>query len=647
MRCAAQPGRPNTDASIMQATMRPGPKSSTDPLAQLAAIVASASDGIIGTDVDGIISTWSPGAERLFGYSAAEALGQSLALIMTAERRALLPGLLNRAFRGEAEERLETVAQLKGGRHRPVAVSLFPIRDSGGDVTGMGCIARDITEQKKGEAALRASEQRVRRLIDSNLIGITLGELDGRILDANDALLRMVGYTRHDLAEGRLRWDAMTPPEYLAAEERAIAEAHRVGSARPWEKEYIRKDGTRIPVLVGFSLLDEEAGTTVAFILDLSERRQAEAERERLVAQNRRQQALLEAVFAATPAGLAVVAGNPPTIRFVNPAYHALAPHDGADNLVGRTLEEVWPDAGKSGVLRLVTGTLESREPAALERYERNAADGSIRSFSLQVVGLAWQNEPAALVVLWETTALEHARAGAEAAVRARDEFISVAAHELRTPISALLALSQLSRARLDRTEQLEPDQARELVDLVHWQADRLSRLAAQLLDTSRIKAGQLKLQLEPTDLVALVRDVARASSQDRAIEIHAPPTLGADVDPLRFEQVVRNLLDNAIKYSPEGGPIEVEVDQPTADAARVAVRDHGIGVPEEHRAHIFERFYRAHPEGLTSGMGLGLHISRQIVEQHGGWIDAEFPADGGTRLVVTVPTKNRARRVP
>jgi signal transduction histidine kinase len=286
----------------------------------------------------------------------------------------------------------------------------------------------------------------------------------------------------------------------------------------------------------------------------------------------------------------------------------------------------------------MVRRALRTGERASVERYERHYADGSTRSFAVQVVGLGWQGEPTVLVALWETTALEQARAAAEQAVRARDEFISVASHELKTPISGLFALAQLARRRVDRGGEPDQAKAKEFIDHMYWQAERLSRLGTQLLDTSRIKAGRLALQPEPTDLIALVREVADATLQPRTIVVQAPDRLVAEVDPLRLEQVVRNLIDNAIKYSPEDGPIEVSIAQPTADSARIAVRDYGIGVPLEHRANIFEPFYRAHPDGQTSGMGLGLHISRQIVELHGGQIAAEFPSDGGTRFVVTLP---------
>ena len=125
------------------------------------------------------------------------------------------------------------------------------------------------------------------------------------------------------------------------------------------------------------------------------------------------------------------------------------------------------------------------------------------------------------------------------------------------------------------------------------------------------------------------------------ANSLSAPPGVWAGVDGLRIEQVLINLLDNAIKYSPAGGSIEVEVDvHPSAsDVVEVAVRDHGLGIPPDKRGQIFERFYQAHADAHTSGMGLGLYISRHIVELHGGDIRLEFPPDGGTRVVVRLPT--------
>jgi signal transduction histidine kinase len=142
-----------------------------------------------------------------------------------------------------------------------------------------------------------------------------------------------------------------------------------------------------------------------------------------------------------------------------------------------------------------------------------------------------------------------------------------------------------------------------------------------------------------------LLREIvesARTQLKDHTLVARLPNELWAAIDALRIEQVVTNLLDNAIKYSPEGGQIDVALEcQPADGALRIVVRDRGLGVQPEHRAHIFDRFYQAHAGGpLTSmaGMGLGLYISRQIVELHAGTIEAEFPEDSGTRFVVTLP---------
>jgi signal transduction histidine kinase len=175
----------------------------------------------------------------------------------------------------------------------------------------------------------------------------------------------------------------------------------------------------------------------------------------------------------------------------------------------------------------------------------------------------------------------------------------------------------------------------------ISGQATKLSRLINQLLDISRLEAGRLRLERQPADLASLVEQVvagARVRIDRHTIALDLPPSLPIEADALRLEQVLTNLLDNAVKYSPDGGAIEVIVSQPEAAAAELSVRDHGLGIPPEMRGRIFERYYQAHDKGHMSGLGLGLYISRQIVELHGGTIHAEFPSDGGTRFAVRLP---------
>lgn len=162
-----------------------------------------------------------------------------------------------------------------------------------------------------------------------------------------------------------------------------------------------------------------------------------------------------------------------------------------------------------------------------------------------------------------------------------------------------------------------------------------------QLLDVSRLETGKLTLERQPADLASLVEQAvadARARSNRHAFTCQARLPIHACVDALRLEQVFTNLLDNAMKYSPDGGPIDVELVVRDGRTAELSVRDRGLGIPPDKREHIFERFCQAHTTDYRSGIGLGLYVSREIVELHGGTIDVDFPPDGGTRFVVQLP---------
>jgi signal transduction histidine kinase len=233
------------------------------------------------------------------------------------------------------------------------------------------------------------------------------------------------------------------------------------------------------------------------------------------------------------------------------------------------------------------------------------------------------------------------ARAEAEA-VRLREAFLAVAAHELKTPVTSLRGFTQLLIRQLDRAGSVDPLLVRRALQVFDRQSEKLARLAAQLLDASQMEVGKLLLDRSPTDITRLVEGVvaaARLTTERHALRVCAPSPAWALVDAPRIEQVVANLVDNAVKYSPDGGTITVAVRWPAPDTVQLTVRDHGIGIPPEHRPWIFDRFYQAHTGQHLSGVGLGLYIARQVVELHGGRIRAEHPSDGGTRFIVTLPT--------
>jgi signal transduction histidine kinase len=233
----------------------------------------------------------------------------------------------------------------------------------------------------------------------------------------------------------------------------------------------------------------------------------------------------------------------------------------------------------------------------------------------------------------------ERLRAAQEQKVRERDDFLSIAAHELRTPITSLQVAVQLLLRRLEAgTLKGGADISRPLVT-INNQTARLARLVGDLLDNVRLDGGRLAIEREQVDVTALLQRVVgevRAMTGRSDITVAAAP-VSASVDPIRLEQVVRNLLDNAVKFSPHGGAIEVTAD-PRGDDLRIAVRDHGIGVPPERRDRLFDRYQHDASWQHPGGLGLGLYVSRQIIERHGGSIVAEFPGDGGTRMVATLP---------
>jgi signal transduction histidine kinase len=244
----------------------------------------------------------------------------------------------------------------------------------------------------------------------------------------------------------------------------------------------------------------------------------------------------------------------------------------------------------------------------------------------------------AAVMTLGLAAAELELRRAEAAKVAERDEFIAVAAHELKTPITSLRLAVQYLRREAASGAEPQSERVRDSLFTIESQSLRLGRLVTELLETVRLQAGRVvldKRQADVVDLVAKAVGDAQATTTRHEIVLAAPPRLRAKLDALRFVQVVGNLLDNAIKFSPGGGRVEVELSEPERGAVRLVVRDHGIGVAPEDRPHIFERFYQSQPNDQRAGLGLGLYVSREIVELHGGRIEAEFPDDGGTRMVV------------
>jgi signal transduction histidine kinase len=238
-------------------------------------------------------------------------------------------------------------------------------------------------------------------------------------------------------------------------------------------------------------------------------------------------------------------------------------------------------------------------------------------------------------------------------AQRAKDEFLSLVSHELRTPLTTIKGSAQVMQRRMVRAfsagqVQTPEDRAareqdlRQLAQIVN-QSDRLTALVNDLLDVSRLQSGRFEFHPETADLAVVVRGVVEASralSTTHRLLLHAPKTLPGMFDRLRIEQVLTNLMSNAVKYSPADTEIVVTLDMVEPQVARIAVQDQGPGLPPEEQAQLFERYFRgaAVRGNPRSGLGLGLFISRQIVELHGGEIHVDSRPGEGSTFAFTLP---------
>jgi signal transduction histidine kinase len=230
-------------------------------------------------------------------------------------------------------------------------------------------------------------------------------------------------------------------------------------------------------------------------------------------------------------------------------------------------------------------------------------------------------------------------------AVAARDEFLSVATHELRTPITGLRLTAQSLAIVMKRGRAVTPERLESVLDTVEKQTDKLTQLVSRLLDHAQLGANKLNVDPVRLDLASLVRSVLAERLQDseRPIVYDGPEHFDAFVDPLRFEQVITNLVDNAVKFSPHGGTITVALVEDGPAKVKLSITDHGVGIPEDQRDQVFQRFHQAHRRSHLSGLGLGLYITHEVVALHGGEIRIEQPEHDGTRFVIVLPVSAEA----
>lgn len=419
----------------------------------------------------------------------------------------------------------------------------------------------------------------------------------------------------------------------------------------------------QIGVAISSALTHEEEHLRVEALVEAVRERDEAADRERaLLHAIEVDRARLRTLFLQAPAAICILEGPELRMTLLNPLYRRILGE--ARDVLGKPLREALPELEGQGFFELLDRVYESGEPfigtelpAQLDRqgdgvleeaffnfvYEpTHAATGDVDgvfALAVEVTDQVRARQAAEALTVQATAA----RQAAEAAVRARDEFLAIAGHELRTPITALRGTAELLE-RAVRAQRVEPERLARYAAEIRAATDRVVARLDDLLDVVQLQRDQPNLRRERVDLSRLVAEsVERWCDQPDGERVRLEVPDGRceiDADPNRLEQVFDNLLGNALKYSPAGGPILVHLRQ-AGERWEVAVTDTGIGLPAGAAETIFVPFGRAANATAANlpGMGLGLYIVRQIVEAHGGTVRAESAGEGqGTTVRVFLP---------
>ncbi len=538
-------------------------------------------------------------------------------------------------------------------------------------------------DRKRGEDALRESEARFRVMADGAPVLIWMADLDGRCTFFNRPWLEFTGRTlTEELGSG---WIAGVHPEDSASALETYLSAFE--ARKPFQIEFRlrRADGEYRWMLNTGEPRSTADGSLAGFIgscVDITDRKRAEellrfpAEASSVLAASLDYETTLQNVARLVVPYLADwctidLLEEDGSLSPVAMAHVDAAKVEWAQKLRKSYPPDLGAPTGLPKVLR--TGTSEFYPYIGDEMLVAGARDEgelqmnrAIGLTSVMIVPLRARGRTLGALSFVSAESRRHyteedlrlaeelaSRAAlavdnarlyqdAQKAVHVRDEFLSIAAHELKTPVTSLLAYTQVLQRRAAHEKTASERDLRALT-VIGAQADRLSRLITSLLDLSRIETGHFTLERRKVDLSSLARRVveeARPTIDRHAIDVTMPDEpLIVEGDDLRLEQVLQNLIQNAVKYSPAGGPIEVNVGR-EAECAMLEITDHGMGIPKAAQPQLFQRFYRASNVNGShiSGMGIGLYVVKEIVERHGGEVRIRSEEAEGTTVTVLFP---------
>ena len=639
--------------------------------AYLAAIVESSDDAIIGKSLDGIIRSWNAGAERIFGYTAEEAVGQSILLIIPPELQSQEPLILETLRRGERISHFETTRLHKNGRPIDISITVSPVRNARGDVIGASKIARDITAERRSAGQLAA-------IVESSDDAIISNSLSGIIQSWNAGAAHMFGYSAEEAIGQPI---TLIAPAELQAQEQQMLEQLRQGErVEHYDTVSVAKDGRRIPISLAISPIHSGAGEIIGvskIARDISERIHAEqalrASEQRLWDEAHalermsewstrlwRSETLAEGLHIILAANIELLGADKGNVQLLeeNGAALQIAAQRGFEpeftnhfaavtsddaSVCGRALRRgervIVEDIERDPELEPHRDILRQAQCRAVVSTPLVASGGRL----LGVLSLHFQanHRPADPELRRQDLFLRQScdfiqrcrmeqelRAREEAlreADRQKDEFLALLAHELRNPLAPICNAAEVLTRQLTDF----PD-AHAAVDVIKRQAAQLTRLVDDLLDVARVTRGRIELQrstLEIDRVVSQALETVEPLLQEKQHRISASSSDGplyVQGDFARLVQCVSNLLTNAVKYTHPGGDIRVQTHA-QGDSVRIAVTDNGAGIARELLPRIFDLFVQGQRtlDRAQGGLGIGLPVVKKLMEMHGGSVSA------------------------
>jgi PAS domain S-box-containing protein len=578
------------------------------------------------------LHVWS-GDENLLKMPPGEFLGKRVEEVLPQELAERLFSSFRRIRETGEPENLEYFLEVRGGARWFLArIALVP--SQGGAEPTFSFLARDITRLKEMEQSLQESQRRFRGLFDNAATGMALVAMDGRCLEANPFLCKMLGYSLEELRQ--TPFAAYSHPQDCPAD---IEEFERLGrgeiNAYSLEKRFVRKDGQIVWGCLTVSLQRDEEDTplyALAVVENITKRKEVEAQKSRLLDE-------LEAIFASAAEGI-ILHDEDGTILRINPAAMGITglseAHRGADPC---ELYLSAPSRGPDGTIiplqetPLYKALHGSAQRSQIVQFQRRDGQPVWISFSATPIFTTSGHQVGTVATFADITRLRELQEQME-------NYLHMMAHDLRSPLTVIFGHAQILQLLVQETDRAEESllSTRSILSA----SDQMQQMMEDLVDFGHLESGQITLADDLIDLRVFLGEFLhrqKVSDEYRRVRVQIP----AELPPVRMgiyhlERVLANVIGNALKYTGADRSVDVEVLS-TGGQVSLVVQDYGEGIAPEDLPHIFDRYYRA-PSGKqkAGGTGLGLYISRSLLEAYGGHIRAKNETGKGARFTICLP---------